>query len=69
MMIIISAFIVYTQICPLLFSSNRGSAGRQFDLVQGIISYAFDQTNGAFWLGAEITTDPFLTKLTPDSKY
>ena len=48
---------------PLVFSSNRGSEGGQFDLVQGILSYAFDQTNGAFWLGAEIITDQFLTKL------
>jgi hypothetical protein len=48
---------------PLVFSSNRGSEGGQFDLVQGILSYAFDQTNSAFWLGAEIITDPFLTKL------
>lgn len=48
---------------PLVFSSNRRSHGGQFDLVQGILSYAFDQTNGNFWLGADTINDPFLTKL------
>ena len=48
---------------PLIFSSNRGSEGGQFDLVQGVLSYAFDRSNGNFWIGAEIVTDPFLTKL------
>jgi len=48
---------------PIVFSSNRSSEGGQFDLVQSIFSYAFDQTNGSFWLGAEITTDVFLANL------
>jgi hypothetical protein len=48
----------------LLFSSNRGSSGEQFDLVQGIISYAWDQTAGVFAFGSEMTQDAFLAKLT-----
>lgn len=48
---------------PLVFSSNRGSEGGQFDLIQGGLSYAFDRATGTFWLGAEIISDPFLTKL------
>jgi hypothetical protein len=47
----------------LIFSSNRISTGEQFDLVQGIITYVFDQTSGAFGLGCDITQDAFLTKL------
>lgn len=47
----------------LLFSSNRNSTGEQFDLVQGLISYVFDQTSGEFGLGAEITQDAFMTNL------
>ena len=49
---------------PVIFSSNRKSAGGQFDLEQGNITIVFDQTTGAFNLLSEITTDPFLTKLT-----
>lgn len=48
---------------PLVFSSNRASEGGQFDLEQGIISYAFDQSNGSFWIGVSIINDPFLTNL------
>lgn len=47
----------------LVFSSNRISAGGQFDLMQGMITFTFDQTNGAFGLGTQMTTDPFLTRL------
>jgi hypothetical protein len=47
----------------LVFSSNRKSSGGQFDIEQGIISYQFDQTNGNFGLGAEITNDSFTSKL------
>ncbi len=59
---------------PLVFSSNRHSHGGQFDLVQGILSYAFDQTNGNFWLGTDTINDPFLTRLigkvnTPGNDY
>jgi hypothetical protein len=48
---------------PIIFSSNRGSAGGQFDLVQGNISFAFNQMNGNLILTSEITSDQFLTKL------
>lgn len=58
----ISMYSLYSNLA-LVFSSNRGSEGGQFDLVQAILSYAFDQTNSAFWLGTEITDDLFLTKL------
>jgi hypothetical protein len=47
----------------LVFSSNRISTGEQFDLMQGMITFSFDQTNAAFGLGSGMTTDPFLTKL------
>jgi len=47
----------------IVFSSNRGSNGGQFDLVQGDISFIFDQTTGQFGYGSEITSDAFLTKL------
>lgn len=47
----------------IVFSSNRGSSGGQFDLVQGKISFIFDQTNGKFEYGSEVTNDAFLTKL------
>jgi hypothetical protein len=48
---------------PIIFSSNRKSAGGQFDLEQANISYTFDQTTGVFGFGAMMTTDPFLDKL------
>ena len=48
---------------PLVFSSNRGSSGGQFDLVQGSVSYVFDQTTGDFGISGEITNDPFLARL------
>jgi hypothetical protein len=48
---------------PVVFSSNRKSSGGQFDLVQGNFSFTFDQTNGAFELGSEVTNDAFLDKL------
>jgi len=47
----------------LVFSSNRGSSGGQFDLVQGEITFTFDQTDGEFGFGSEITNDAFLSKL------
>jgi len=47
----------------LVFSSNRGSSGGQFDLVQGVMSYLFDQTDGNFELGAEMSNDAFHNKL------
>lgn len=48
---------------PLVFSTNRASEGGQFDLEQGIISYAFDQENGSFWMGVSIINNPFLSNL------
>ncbi len=48
---------------PMVFSSNRGSSGGQFDLVQGVLSFLFDQTNGAFGLADEISSNTFITKL------
>ncbi len=49
---------------PVVFSSNRGSQGGQFDLVYGYISYTFGQTTGQFTFGSETTTDAFLERLT-----
>ena len=57
-----SLFHLYGNI-SLIFSSNRGSSGGQFDLVQGLLSFTFDQTNADFDLGAEIYEDAFLAKL------
>jgi hypothetical protein len=54
---------VLSQSLPVIFSSNRGSSGGQFDLVQGVITYLFDQTNGDFSVSSEITSTPFLTRL------
>lgn len=47
----------------MIFSSNRKSAGFQFDLEQAVISFDFDQTNGNFILSAQMTNDAFLTSL------
>jgi hypothetical protein len=47
----------------LVYSSNRLTTGGKFDLVQGIMSFVFDQTDGGYELGCEMTTDEFLTKL------
>ncbi len=48
---------------PLVFSSNRGSSGGQFDLVHGTLSYVFCQETGDFVLNGEMTNDVFLDKL------
>jgi hypothetical protein len=48
---------------PIIFSSNRKSAGGQFDLEQGGISIQFNQTTGVFGFGSKITTDAFYQKL------
>jgi len=50
-------------IVPLVFSSNRGSSGGQFDLFQGGLGYSFNQTTGEFFLQFEMTDDPFLLQL------
>lgn len=42
---------------PVIFSSNSNSSGGQFDLVQGAITFSFDQTNGQFSLSSELTND------------
>jgi hypothetical protein len=47
----------------LLYSSNRNSSGGQFDLVQGVVSYVWDQTTGVFGYGSEVTSDAFLARL------
>lgn len=48
---------------PLIFSSNRGSQGGQFDLVQGDVSFTFDQTTGKFDFTTSVTNDAFLANL------
>jgi hypothetical protein len=48
---------------PIVFSSNRKSSGGQFDLEQASISIVFDQTNGIFGLGTDMTNDLFINKL------
>jgi hypothetical protein len=44
---------------PIIFSSNRGSLGGQFDLVQGNLWFQFDQANGNFAVGGDMTSDLF----------
>jgi hypothetical protein len=48
---------------PVIFSTNRASEGGQFDLEQGLISYAFDQVNGSFWIGVGVINNVFLANL------
>lgn len=48
---------------PIVFSSNRGSSGGQFDLVHGVLAYSFIQENGDFFLVSEMAPDPFLSQL------
>ncbi len=48
----------------LVFSSNRESSGEQFDLIQGLVYFIFDQQCGKFEFQAELTNDVFLTTLT-----
>ena len=43
----------------IIFSSNRISTGEQFDLVQGVITYFFNQTSGDFGVESEMTQDVF----------
>lgn len=47
----------------IIFSSNRGSSGGQFDLVQGSFGFQFDQTNGDFNVSSNIVNDPFFASL------
>lgn len=48
---------------PIVFSSNRGSGGGQFDLVHGAFAYSFVQENGDFFMYSEMAPDPFLSQL------
>jgi len=48
---------------PVVFSSNRQSAGGEFDLTHGMIWYFFGQTTGSFMLDAEMAGDTFLDGL------
>lgn len=48
---------------PIVFSSNRNSQGGQFDLVQGNITFVFDQTDAYFELASSITNDSYLNSL------
>lgn len=47
----------------LVFSSNRNSSGSQFDLVQGFLSFSFNQTTGEFNLIDNIGNDALATEL------
>lgn len=47
----------------VIFSSNRKSAGGEFDLVCGAVGYTFGQTTGYFQCHSEMTSDPFSERL------
>ncbi len=47
----------------VIFSSNRHSAGGEFDIVQGRLAYSFGQTTGYFQVDAEMTEDTFTGRL------
>lgn len=47
-----------------VFSTDRISTGEQSDLIQGIITFEWDQKAGLFGLGTDVSQDAFLTKLT-----
>ena len=57
-----------TQDLPIIFSSNRKSAGGQFDLEQASISFQFDQTTGVFTFSSKMTSDAFFDKLIGKAK-
>lgn len=48
---------------PVIFSSNRKSAGGQFDLEQADISFTFNQTDGSFQMNASISDNAFIARL------
>ncbi|HLN19680.1 MAG TPA: hypothetical protein VK213_01225 [Bacteroidales bacterium] len=48
---------------PIIFSTNWKSAGGQFDLEQGYISFTFDQKNGTFMFDAGISNNEHLDRL------
>ncbi len=47
----------------VVFSSNRESAGGEFNIVNGMIRYMFGQTTGDFQLYSEMTSDAFIDRL------
>lgn len=47
----------------VIFSSNRHSAGGEFDIVQGRLSYSFGQTTGYFQVDAGMTEETFTGRL------
>ncbi|MDQ1296437.1 MAG: hypothetical protein QG611_415 [Bacteroidota bacterium] len=49
---------------PSVFSSDRTYTGEQYDLIQGILTFEWDQKAGLFGLGTDITQDAFVSKLT-----
>ncbi len=53
----------FTRAVPIIFSSNRGSLGEQFDLVYGVFTYIFLRETGEFTLKAEPEVDNFLSGL------
>jgi WD40-like Beta Propeller Repeat len=48
---------------PIIFSTNRASNGGQFDLLNGVVNYKFDQTNGNFTVTGTVGTDPFYSTI------
>ncbi|HEX2921944.1 MAG TPA: hypothetical protein VHO50_12350 [Bacteroidales bacterium] len=53
---------------PVIFSTNRESAGGQFDLEQGGISFSYDQAKKTFDFQASITNDQMLDRLISNIK-
>ncbi|MCU0455530.1 MAG: hypothetical protein MUE74_04435 [Bacteroidales bacterium] len=47
----------------LIFSSDRGSMGAHFDLIQGGLEFLWDQTTGGFGYNAGVTSDSFIQTL------
>jgi hypothetical protein len=58
-----SNILLFSNSSPVIFSSNRISSGGQFDLIQGILSYQFNQTTGAFIVTGDISNDVFYASL------
>ena len=52
-----------SEVLPVIFSSNRGSSGGQFDLVQGALAYSFDRITGSFTLMTGMSNDIFFSQL------
>lgn len=47
----------------ILFSSNRGSSGGQYDFEQGKVAFIWDQTTGEFRYTSSVSSLPFLDRL------